>query len=206
MSVAQTVPTYLVTGILMLFILGYGRRYFDGFIEQFDPRRQPRIRTVITRAARRGQRYLLTALGLSILYGLIVGLVCWGLGLPASRSLGVAAGVFTLLPLMGVLVGGIPALLLAFGLEGWQTGLAVLVVLLGLQAVEAAVVRPVVDRRTVRLGPTVTIVVGLIGFEVYGAGGALYGIALAVIGLAALDELGSPDENLEASPSVDVER
>jgi tetrahydromethanopterin S-methyltransferase subunit D len=47
-----------------------------------------------------------------------------------------------------------------------------------------------VDPRTVRLGPTVPIVVGLLGFELYGIGGAIYGIALAVLVLAGSDALG----------------
>jgi hypothetical protein len=47
-----------------------------------------------------------------------------------------------------------------------------------------------VDVRTVRVGPTVPIVVGLLGFELYGVGGAGYGIAMAVIALAALDAAG----------------
>ena len=62
--------------------------------------------------------------------------------------------------------------------------------LLVLQTIEAAVVRPFVDARTVRVGPTIPIVVGLLGFELYGVGGAVYGIALAVIALAALDAVG----------------
>ena len=189
---AQTVPTYVVTGILMLFILGYGRRYFAAFVDQFAPHRRPRLRAVISGASRRGQRYLLFVLAHSIVNGVIVGTTCWLVDLPASRSLGIAVGFFTLFPLIGVLLGGIPALLLAFGLEGWQTGFIVLAVLIALQLVEAFVVRPFVDVRTVRLGPTVAIVVALLGFELYGVGGAVYGVALAVIGLAALDELGAP--------------
>jgi predicted PurR-regulated permease PerM len=89
-----------------------------------------------------------------------------------------------------VLVGGVPALLIAFGLEGWGPGLAVLTTLLALQVFEAGVVRPRVDPRTVRLGPTIPIIVGLLGFEMYGVGGAIYAIALAVIALAALDAVG----------------
>ena len=83
-----------------------------------------------------------------------------GLGLPAAVSLGFVVGVLTVLPLIGVLVGGIPALLLAFGLLAWWKAVIVLVVLLGLQAIEVAVVRPYVDRRTVRVGPTIPIIVG----------------------------------------------
>ena len=196
---AETVPTYVVTGILMLFILGYGRRYFAAFVDQFAPYRRPRLRAVISGASRRGQRYLLAVLAHSIVNGVIVGTACWLLDLPASRSLGIAVGFFTLLPLIGVLVGGLPALLLAFGSEGWQTGLIVLGVLVALQLVEALVVRPSVDARTVRLGPTVAIVVALLGFELYGVGGAVYGVALAVIGLAALDELGAPAPSIVAA-------
>jgi hypothetical protein len=33
--------------------------------------------------------------------------------------------------------------------------------------------------------------VGLLAFELYGFGGAAYGVAIAVIGLAALDAVGS---------------
>ena len=66
----------------------------------------------------------------------------------------------------------------------------VVVALLILQTIEAAVVRPYVDARTVRVGPTIPIVVALLGFELYGIGGAIYGIALAVIALAALDAVG----------------
>jgi predicted PurR-regulated permease PerM len=191
-AAAETVPTYVVTGILMLFILGYGRRYFAAFVDQFAPQRRPLLRSVLSGAARRGQRYLLAVLAHSIVNGVIFGTTCSLVGLPASRSLGIAVGFFTLFPLIGVLVGGIPALLLAFGLDGWGTGFIVLAVLIALQLVEALIVRPFVDVRTVRLGPTVAIVVALLGFELYGIGGAVYGVALAVIGLAALDELGAP--------------
>ena len=188
--VAGTAPTYVVTGILMLFLLAYGRRYFDAFVDQFHEDRRDDIRTVATAGALRGRRYLLIALAHSLVNGVVVGLLCWALDLPAALSLGVVVGAFTILPLIGVLVGGVPAMLLAFGLEGGWTGLVVLAVLLALQTVEAAIVRPWVDPRTVRLGPAAPIIVGLLGFELYGIGGAIYGIALTVIAFAALDAVG----------------
>jgi putative heme transporter len=195
-----TVPSYLVTGILTLFLLAYGRSYFEGFANQFDPERGARIRTVGGEAASRGRRYLLVVLAESIVNGIVVGVVCWMLDLPAAVSLGFAVGVMTVLPLMGVLVGGIPALLLAFSLPGWGKAVVILLVLMALQAVEAAVVRPAVDARTVRVGPTVPIVVGLLGFDLYGIGGAVYGIALAVIGMAALDAVGRDRGDVPSTP------
>ena len=187
---AETAPTYIVTGILMLFLLAYGRRYFDGFVDQFPGARRADMRLVGQQAALRGRLYLLAALALALLNGILVGWLCWALDLPAAVSLGVAVAVFTPLPLIGVLVGGTPALLLAFGFEGWRVGVVVLAWLLVLQTIEAAVVRPRVDGRSLRVGPTIPIIVGLLGFELYGVGGAIYGIALAVFALAALDAIG----------------
>ena len=76
-AVAGTVPTYLVTGILMLFLLSYGRRYFEAFVTQFHEDRRDDIRTVATAGALRGRRYLLIALAHSLANGVLVGLLCW---------------------------------------------------------------------------------------------------------------------------------
>jgi predicted PurR-regulated permease PerM len=127
------------------------------------------------------------------------------LDLPAPLCLGAALGALTPFPLVGVVVGGLPALLLAFGDRSWGVAMAVLVAVIVLQTIEAVVVRRLVDVRTLRLGPTVPIVVALLAYELYGLGAAAYGVALAVLGLAALDAIGwaqgddpHPD-NLEAS-------
>lgn len=205
-AASQSVPTYFVTGILMIFILGYGRRYIASFVDQFDRRRQVHMRRVISGMARRSQQYLLIALG----HGLVNGAIAWLafdiVGLPAALSLAVAVGLFTALPLVGVLIGGVPAMLLAFGLDGWRDGGVVLAVLVVLQLIEALIVRPRVDAATVRIGPTVPIVSGLLGLQLYGIGGAVYAVALSVIGLAALDEFGAePEPEPEPEPGFEPE-
>lgn len=186
-----TVPTYLVTGILMLFLLGYGRRYFLGFLKQFDDLdRRRTVRQVATVAAARGREYMLVTLAVALANGVAFGLLCWAMDVPAPLSLGVAVAIMTVVPLIGVVIGGVPALLLAFGSQSWWVGAIVLAGLVAIQAFEAVVVRPCLDRRSVRVGPTVPTIVGLLAFELYGIGGAIYGIGLAVLGLAALDAYG----------------
>jgi predicted PurR-regulated permease PerM len=138
-----TAPTYVVTGILMLFLLAYGRRYFGGFADQFGEERRERILQVGHDAAQRGRRYLLVVILQSILNGVAVGLACRWLDLDASFSLGFVAGALTVIPMIGVLVGGIPALLLAFGPAGVEH-----------RAVVAVRARPAAGRRD-RPGATV---------------------------------------------------
>jgi predicted PurR-regulated permease PerM len=199
-----TLPTYLVTGVLMLFLLGYGRRYVLGGLGLFrDLERRQLVRRIVFQGARRGRTYILWTLANVLANGLAFGVVCWLFDLPAPLSLGVAVALLTPIPMIGVLVGGVPALLLAFGLNSWRVGTAVLLVLIALQAIEVLVVRRIVDARSVRLGTTVAVVVALLAFDLYGLGAAAYAIALAVIALAALDVYGSErDEETEESEEL----
>jgi predicted PurR-regulated permease PerM len=185
-------PTFLVTAVLMLFLLGFGRRYVLGLLGLFDDlERRQTFRRVTFLGARRGRTYVLFTLAHSLVNGLIVGIASWLLDLAAPVSLGVAVGLMTAIPLIGTLVGGLPALLLAFGSSSWQVGVTMLALLVTLQAVEALVVRPLVDSRSVRVGTTVAVVVALISFDLYGVGAAMCGFALAAIALAGLDVYGA---------------
>jgi putative heme transporter len=195
-------PTFLVTGVLMLFLLGFGRRYVLGMLALFDDLERRRVvRRVVFIGARRGRAYLLFTLAHSLVNGLVVGVASWLLDLAAPVSLGVSVAVLTGIPLIGVFVGGVPALLLAFGSSTWTVGVTVLALLVALQGVEVLVVRPYVDPRTVRVGTTVAVVVTLIAFELYGVGAAMSAFALAAIGLAALDVYGSSRDEEVADPA-----
>ena len=196
-------PTFLVTGVLMLFLLAFGRRYVLGMLSLFDDlgRRQT-VRRVLLLGARHGRTYILFTLAHSLVNGLIVGIASWLLDLPAPVSLGFAVGLMTAIPLIGTFVGGVPALLLAFGSSSWTVGVTVLALLVTLQAVEVLVVRPVVDSRSVRVGTTVAIVVVLVAFDLYGVGAAMCGFALAAIGLAALDVYGASRDEELAEPAA----
>jgi predicted PurR-regulated permease PerM len=183
-----TIPTYVVTGILMLFLLAYWKRFLIGALGQItDHERRARARIVVARAIGRGRGYLLAAL----FQGLVIGVNAWIVyrlvDLPAALVLALLTGVWSAIPYLGVLIGGLPALLLATGLDGASSAVPVAVALVGLQLIEALLVRGNVDRRTVRVGPTMPLVVVLVGFELYGIGGAVYGMALLVIALAAAD-------------------
>lgn len=185
-----TIPTYLVTGILMLFLLGYGRRYFLGMLGLFDDLdRRHTVREITTRAARRGRTFMLMTLAYALLNAVVFGVICWLLDLPAPLSLAALVAIMALVPVIGIFVGGIPALLFAFASQRWYVGVIALAVLVVLQAVEAVVARPFIDRRSVAIGPAIPVVVGLVAFELYGIGGAVYGVALAVLLLAMLDEI-----------------
>lgn len=189
-----TLSTYLVTGILVLFLIGYGPKLVAGALRQVaDEERQRRVAEVGAAAVQRWRRYVWATAAQAI----AVTLVAWGafyaLDLPGPFVLGLLVGALSAIPMFGMLVGAIPAMLVAAGFDGLGTAAAVAGFVLVLQILEITVVHPRVDARTVEVGAAVFVVVALLGYELYGIGGAVYAGVLTVLVLAVLDALEQPD-------------
>jgi putative heme transporter len=183
-----TAPTYLVNGILTLFLLAYGRRYVKGGLAQIkDVNDREKAARIVRRGFTRGRNYLLIALAQAIVVTAVADLIFRGLDLPADFVLALLLGAIGTVPYLGYFVGGLPALLVAFGFHGWGTAIAVFAGLAALQAFEGMWFRPRIDRKTVPVGAFFPIAIALVGFEAYGGGGALYGYALVVIAIAMFD-------------------
>lgn len=196
----STVSTYVLCAILLMFLLLYAPRVADGVLRQLPPDRAARYRGEITRTLRVGGSYL----GWTFAQGLAVGALVWVLlritDVPAAVPLAVIAGLLGMVPTIGILVGGAPALLLAIASRpGVLAGVVVAIALVVLQAVEIVVVRPRVTRRSLYVGPAVPAIAALVGWEMYGTGGAVYAAAIVVFLLAFLDAAAQPDGPEEAA-------
>ena len=186
---AGSAPTYLVTGILMLFFLAYGRSYLRGALAQISvPRRREAASRILYRGLSRGRNALALTLLQIVAITLLGELTFRAIHVPADFVLALLIGVLSAVPSLGVILGGLPALLVTYGFKGPGLALAVAVLLVAVQLVEGLLLRPRIDERTVPVGPLLPIVVGLVGFQLYGAGGAVYGYAILVLALAIFDE------------------
>lgn len=184
----STLSAYVVTGVLTVFLIGYGNRLATGALAQIrDDRRRERVARVARRAVRNWRTYSLVALGQVVVVTLVSWLVLYAIDLPAPFVLAILLGGFSVIPLAGVVIGGLPALLFAAGtLDGWRIGV-VIALIAALQLVEVLVVRRNVDGRTLYVGPALPLIVALISWEVYGLGGAIYGVLLLILMLSVTD-------------------
>lgn len=197
---AGLASTYVVTGVLMLFLVGYGPRFVSAGLRQItDPARRAVFAAILDRASRTGRDYLLIALAQIIVVTAMCSLVFYLLDLPAPFVLGLLVGLTDAIPYMGILLGGLAPLLAAVTVARLSVYIVLVLLLVGLQAIEALVVRPRVDRHTIRVGPAVILVGALIGFELYGFGGAIYGPAALVFVWAILRAM--PDRSAPAEPA-----
>jgi predicted PurR-regulated permease PerM len=188
---AGSLPTYLVGAILTIFFMTFGPRIVQGGLDQIeDERRRGAASEVLGRALIRSRGAILAMMAQATLTGLLAFLVSKLLDLPAPIMIGVIGAVLGLIPLVGIALTSLPVALITAGFTSVGAAVAVLVGGLALQVVEALWVRPRVDRATMRIGPAIPWLVGLIGYAVYGVGGALYGAAYAVFALAIVDAVG----------------
>jgi predicted PurR-regulated permease PerM len=194
-TTAGTAPTYLVCAILTVFLMTYGPRIAHAALEQDpDEARRARIAELVGPAVSKARSAVLLTVTHGAVVGVLTSFIASLLDLPVPTALGFAAGVMALLPHVGIAIGSIPLLLVAIGFESSTTAIALAVVVLVLQLVDSLVVRRWISRRSVDIGLFVPWVVALLGYAIYGIGGAAYGVVLAVGGLAILDGLHERNE------------
>jgi len=119
----------------------------------------------------RGQLVLMASLGVAagVAYSLI--------GLPGALLLAVIAALAEIVPMVGPLIGAVPALLTATTISP-QTTVLTLVVYLLLQLVEGNVLVPIVMRNSVGLSPFLVLVSILVGWTTGGPLGAVVAVPL----------------------------
>jgi predicted PurR-regulated permease PerM len=148
--------------------------YRRGAVKLFAP---PQHRLVDETLIEIGQTLRLWLLGKvisMILIGALSGIGTWLLGLPTPLALGIFAGLAEFVPIVGPIVGAIPALLLA-ATDDLSTVLWTLLLYLGIQQVESNIIAPNVEGRMVRIPPALFV----LGVGFFGGIFGMLGLALS---------------------------
>jgi predicted PurR-regulated permease PerM len=120
----------------------------------------------------RGQLILMSFMGVT------TGLAYALLGLPGALLLGLIAALTEAIPIVGPLLGAIPAILVAATVSP-ELALVVALIYVVLQLVEGNVLVPIVMRNTVGISPLLVLFSLLVGAEVGGLLGAFLAVPIA---------------------------
>jgi len=164
------------------------RLYVDGVVRLFPIAYRAHARTVLGEVGGTLQRWALGQLADMVSVGLITGVGLLILGLPLAFALAVLAGLLTFIPYFGAVIAAIPAAMVGLTM-GWQTALWVLVIFLVAHAVEGYLVSPLVQRRTARLPPALTILSMTIMGTLFGPLGIILGTPIAAALLVIIREV-----------------
>ena len=102
---------------------------------------------------------------------------------PMSLSLGLLAGLFNLIPYLGLILGFVPAAILTFlQTQEWLAVIGVAGVFAFVQAMEGMIITPRVVGNNIGLHPVAVIFAVLLGGELFGLVGMILGVpAVAVL-------------------------
>ena len=114
----------------------------------------------------------------SLALGLVVGVACWLLRLPDPVILGISAGLTAAIPMVGGIIGVVPAVLLGFTVSP-EYPIVVLIVLMVIQFVDANTVVPMVMNRVVSLPALGVVLALLVGGAIQGLIGAILAVPVA---------------------------
>jgi predicted PurR-regulated permease PerM len=106
----------------------------------------------------------------------------WAIGLPFWLIVGMLAGVFNIIPLIGPWVGGALGVVVAFAAgEGTTQAIWVVIVMVIAQQIDNHFISPVVMQRTVHLHPVAVIMALLAGGSLFGFLGLFLAVPTAAI-------------------------
>jgi predicted PurR-regulated permease PerM len=147
--------------------------------------------------------YLRGQLVLAVFVGVLAGLGCALIGVPFPLLIGVASGVFELIPLAGPFVGAAVGVIFALTVSPLLAGETVGVFVV-IHIIDGYLVSPRIQGRFVRLHPLVTVVALLVGVEAGGFTGAFFAVPvaswIAAIARAKLADLRAEQPELFAVP------
>lgn len=196
----DSVGAYVVCAVLTILFLSWGKRLARAGLKQLEPRAAERARWVVSTAFGRSRRYVVLALLQASTIGALAWGLCMWLDLPAPLPLALALTACALIPSIGIVLGSLPIMLLTAGLEAGVVTASVSIGFLVVQVLSNRLLLPRIVRISgLNVGSAAIVIGSLIGFELYGIGGAIYAAALTVLGVALID---ATTESEDVEPSA----
>jgi predicted PurR-regulated permease PerM len=188
---ASAASAYLVGAVLTAFLLSSGPKIGRAALDQIsDPVRRQRTREMVDIGFSNGRTYVLFGIAQASAVGVIAWAICYAEDVAAPIVVGVAVAALSVIPGFGILVGGLFGILLEAGLGTGDGALRLTAAFILLQIANTLFTRRFVVPRSLSVGPAVIVISVIVGFEIYGIGGAIYAAILAIFGTAILDAAG----------------
>ncbi|MEW6151177.1 MAG: AI-2E family transporter [Bradyrhizobium sp.] len=168
------VSDLLLVTVVAVYLAADPSVYRRGAIKLFPSEQHDRIADALDISASALRLWFLGQLASMTLVGLLCGLAFWAIGLTSPVGLGAIAGATNFIPLIGPIIGALPAVLFALT-QDLSVVLWTVSAVLVIQQLEGNVITPMIQKRAVELPPALI----LLGLSAFGALGGMLGVILA---------------------------
>ncbi|MEX2532062.1 MAG: AI-2E family transporter [Gemmatimonadota bacterium] len=206
MGAAEMLTGVLLMLVILFFYLRSGRSLAEGTAGFLFPGHRERIMEVSDGAWCTLGAYFRGQLLVAFIDGVLVGVALILLGVPMALPLGVIVFFGGLFPIIGAVITGGLAVLVAFAHGGLGIGLAVAGIVLAVQQLEGNVVAPLILSEAIDLQPLTVILAITLGTIVLGVFGAFLAVPVAAIGKQVVLEVRGEGAESSAQNDKSMER
>ncbi|MDT0612919.1 AI-2E family transporter [Streptomyces lancefieldiae] len=181
-----TVVVEALTGILLaafstLFLLYDGKRIWQWTLKLVPAAARPGVAGAGPRAWRTLTAYVRGTVIVALIDAIFIGLGIYFLDVPMAVPLAVFIFLFAFIPLVGAVVSGALAVVVALVTQGMFAAVMTLAVVLVVQQIEGHILQPFILGRAVRVHPLAVVLSVAAGGMVAGIGGAVVAVPLVAV-------------------------
>ncbi|MER7787424.1 AI-2E family transporter [Streptomyces sp. NPDC097640] len=181
-----TVIVEVMTGILLamfstLFLLYDGPKIWSWFLKLVPAPARDGVAGAGPRAWTTLTAYVRGTVIVALIDAIAIGVGIFFLDVPMAVPLAVFIFLFAFIPLVGAVVSGALAVVVALVTEGVWTAAMVLVVVLAVQQIEGHILQPFILGRAVRVHPLAVVLSVAAGSLIGGIGGAVVAVPLVAV-------------------------
>ncbi|WP_017239858.1 AI-2E family transporter [Streptomyces sp. SS] len=173
-----TVVVEAITGILLAM---FSTLVWEWTLKLVPAQARPGVAGAGPRAWRTLTAYVRGTVLVALIDAVFIGLGLYFLDVPMAVPLAVFIFLFAFIPLVGAVVSGALAVVVALVTNGLFTALMVLVVVLAVQQIEGHVLQPFILGRAVRVHPLAVVLAVAAGGLTAGIGGAVVAVPLVAV-------------------------
>lgn len=189
--------SYTVLGVLgdlavvfvsAVFLAADPSLYRRGVMKLFPPNQHERIIGAMNAVGDALQHWFAGQLFSMLLVGVLSALAFWLIGIPSWLALGLIAALTNFIPLLGPILGAVPAVLIALTVDP-VAALWTAAAVFAIQQLEGNIIMPLVQRRAVSMPPAVSLFALVIFGVMFGWLGILLAVPLAVAAMVLVKKL-----------------
>lgn len=171
--------TLVVVLVLTFFFLKDGPKFLPWVRSATGGRAGLHATELLTRAWETLGGYIRAQALVSLIDALFIGLGIWLVGVPMAFTLAVITFMAGFIPLVGAIVAGALAVLIALVSLGFTKALIVLGIVIAVQQLEGNILSPLLQSRAMNLHPVVILVSVTVGGGLFGLVGAFLAVPVA---------------------------
>lgn len=182
-STVATLGSGLLTTVLVLVLVFFFLKDGAGFLplvrKAAGRRAGQHLSEASTRMWNTVSGFIRTQAVIGLIDAVPIGAGLWLLGVPLAFSLTVLTFFAAFIPVVGAVVAGALAVLVASVSNGLSTGITVLVIVLAVQQIESNVLQPILQSKSMDLHPAIVLIAVTAGGVLFGIVGAFLAVPVA---------------------------